>query len=204
MEQSINKKMQSVTVLQTASRLGILNDELWNLFYETGAEFLDRLSMRVRRKRTFDAQFKSMLIFPAFGDKDFTKVMAQIRHSPSFWFWWGVQLWSTCHQIHFRTKEDLEESLQHIDNLIPHFILKQVFMASKNLGAKKELQSYLKGKLLSLEVREIELRRKLEAGFNQDTFRSLALVENSIECTKNRINGKFKDERSELELKVER
>lgn len=139
MEQLINKKMQSVTVLETATRLGILNDELWNLFYESGAEFLDLLSMRVRRKRTFDAQFKSMLVYPFFCNMGFNEVMKQIRYSPLFWFWWGVQFWSTCHQIHFRTKQEFESSLQHIDNLIPHFILKRIFNGKQERKRKERV-----------------------------------------------------------------
>jgi len=37
-----------------------------------------------------------------------------------------------------------------------------------------------------------------------ETARILALVENSIECTQKRIDGKFKDPRADLELTIER
>jgi len=55
-----------------------------------------------------------------------------------------------------------------------------------------------------LKERRENLKKKLEAGFNIETARSLALCENSIACTRNRIAGHFKDDRSVKELKVNR
>lgn len=127
MKNAIEKNMNSAAICETANRLHMKGDELWQLFYNTGADYLDNLERRLHRKQVFDVMFKSFLHDKAFGEKTFPEVMNAMRVSPAFWFWWSVQLWSMCGQFVFRTKIQLEYNIQLNSALIPHFILKQIF-----------------------------------------------------------------------------
>ncbi len=127
MENAIRKNMQSEAVSAAINKLCLKDNELWQLFYDTGADYLDNLEKRLHRKRVFDLMFKRFLSIDGFGAKSFASVMKTIRISPAFWFWWSVQLWSRCNQFEFHTKTELIYHLQFNDALIPHFILKQIF-----------------------------------------------------------------------------
>lgn len=76
--------------------------------------------------------------------------------------------------------------------------LNKFSMANKNLSADKERQGYLHVKLQQLTQQKEKLEKELEAGFDMDTNRKLALVENSIACTVKRLEGKFTDPAADL------
>lgn len=127
MNNSINKTMDSVEVVEMASRLKLAENDLWNIYFETGTSYVDALERRARRKRIFDALFQPMLKNAEFGERSFADVMSTIRLSPVFWFWWSVQFWNVCHYTQPKDISDLINNLFDVDDLIPHFILKQIF-----------------------------------------------------------------------------
>lgn len=64
-------------------------------------------------------------------------------------------------------------------------------MADKNIAVIKENTRILRLKLERLEQQQETLSAELGKKFTVEVFRQLNLVEYSIECTKNRLTGKF-------------
>ena len=76
-------------------------------------------------------------------------------------------------------------------------------MSNKNIASSREAASLARQKLQELKARRDELETSLNTAFNMAQYRQLQLVNNSIECAKNRLDGK-KEPRCEFELKIER
>lgn len=64
-------------------------------------------------------------------------------------------------------------------------------MSDKNAEMRRMIAFNLKNKLASLREKQARLTIELEAGFTVEKFRQINLVEYSIECTQNRLEGKF-------------
>jgi len=75
---------------------------------------------------------------------------------------------------------------------------------NKNRTQTAELRRNLICKLQQLQQREESLEKELSSlpTFCMEKYRELQVVRNGIECTQNRIDGKFTDDRSEFEKKL--
>jgi hypothetical protein len=64
-------------------------------------------------------------------------------------------------------------------------------MSEKNIATIKENRHYLHNRMAMLLKKKTALEQQIATGFNVDVFRKLNIIEYSITCTKNRIQGKF-------------
>lgn len=138
MAYTILTQIETPQVKQAAKRLRLNADELVNIYFDSGIEYLDILQLRIRRKRTFDAMFRHLIShFPDFGKMGPHAAMQIMRTSPAFWGWWSAQFWCICRQGAFADQTELFYRLQFNDALIPHFVLKQIFHVKQNTNGQQ-------------------------------------------------------------------
>lgn len=77
-------------------------------------------------------------------------------------------------------------------------------MANKNIRQDKQLATYLRRRHQRLTERQSKLIKELEARFSVEKYQELNIVNNSILCCENRMNGKYKDVRGEFEVSIGR
>lgn len=75
-------------------------------------------------------------------------------------------------------------------------------MANKNMKANQQLMLVLNEKLQHLRERRKQLMHDLNEHFSVEKHRELNLVEYHIECTQNRLYGRFRDPRAEKEITI--
>lgn len=137
MKLTIEKTMLNASVVEASNRLRLSEDKLWNIYYNSGDEYLNCLQELIKRKRFFDALFGAMIGEPGFGKMNLVDVFSKIRKSTAFWAWWSSQFWSVCRENKFRDSTELFYRLQFNDSLIPFFILKHIFNGNQNLSSGK-------------------------------------------------------------------
>lgn len=123
MESTINKIMNSRNIAAAAKRYGLGNDEMWNLYYESGILFLECLKVRIKHKRVFDHVLKPFS--SQIGNMSLPEVFKMIEYSPSFWKWWANHLWCVC----YNCKGGIREMIYSViyDNVyFPNFTLKNI------------------------------------------------------------------------------
>lgn len=121
------KTLQTREIVKVAERLRLRGDELWNIWYDSGIEYLELLRQRIAHKPVFDAQFRALITLPGVASAGITEVFDTIRNSGLFWSWWAAQTWCICSEANLCDKTGLIYALQFNESLIPHFILKQIF-----------------------------------------------------------------------------
>lgn len=122
------KNIQHDSVAQVAKRLGMKPDAAWNLFIDSGINFLEVLQMRVRRKRTFDLQFRFMIDKTDIGDTPLATFFKTVQAAPGYWDWWASQMYFATRPGNGVTNAaTLAEVLNTIDITIPGFILNKIF-----------------------------------------------------------------------------
>lgn len=143
MDKLINTTIESPDVEQVAGALRLSNNQLWNLYYESGMEYLSLLAQRIKSKRFFDAQFRPMRTNRAFSRLSVSQALAAIRFSPSFWFWWATQVWSLCRRPdQFSDETELFYRLQFNSERIPTYILKRIFYEKNNDHAARTFRQH--------------------------------------------------------------
>lgn len=85
---------KSKPVTSIIDRYKLNEDEIWNIYYETGIEYINTLKQRVKRKRVFDRLFKPFVI--NIGDMMPSEVFRMIEFSSEFWNWWALNLYEVC------------------------------------------------------------------------------------------------------------
>ena len=136
MEQIIERNMRCRVIQNTASSIGINLEQTWDLFYESGSDYLDFLTVRMKKKRDFDTMFKSMLQKPGFGSFTPREIITKIRNSQVFWEWWSMQMWCICEHYSFTNKDELKSTLAFCDP-IPEFILTKIFYGKQKPQSTK-------------------------------------------------------------------
>lgn len=75
-------------------------------------------------------------------------------------------------------------------------------MSNKNVATVKENMGYLRNRMAMLEARRNQLQAEFDQSGNADTYRQLNVVEYSITCTNNRINGSFRLNRIDFGISI--
>ncbi|WP_297096447.1 hypothetical protein [uncultured Draconibacterium sp.] len=164
MELKINKKLRSGTLLHTACRLSVSENDLWEMFFESGCIYLEDLAEQIKRKRVFDALFKAFLNSPEFGEMLPCEVFNKIRFSPAFWFWWSVHFEMTCQNEFIESKQDLGNNLAMIDALIPNFILKQIFYGKQKPECRQRAAGVPACKTTTVRATPGKVRKEVGSG----------------------------------------
>jgi len=137
MEEIIQRTMKTEQVEDLMERLSLSPNQLTEIWFDSGIEFLEQIKKRISRKRVFDAQFKLLLRDSAIAEMTPEQMFGKIRISQAYWSWWATMLWILAGDIDVQTTTDLAYYLERNNQLIPLFILKKVFYGSKNVQGRQ-------------------------------------------------------------------
>lgn len=147
MKNSNDKTPQSDAVSKVAEKLHIKANDVWNIFFDSGANFLETLKIRIRHKRTFDLQFRFMLEKPGFGELNPTRVFSAIQNAAEYWDWWAAQMYFACRDgngVYDRTS--LLYALNFTEITIPGFILNKIFYGKQKHDGQPRIETTASGK----------------------------------------------------------
>jgi hypothetical protein len=142
MENQVKNAIYTGYIADVAAKLNMSEKETWNIYFDSGLNFIDTLKLRIRRKRTFDLQFRYMLDKPGFGKLSPIFIFNEIQKSPEFWHWWASQLYFACRDGNgVYNKTSLLYAVQFTDITIPGFILNKIFYGKQKHGAGKATEA---------------------------------------------------------------
>ena len=80
--------MNGKNIQAALTRLRMSEDELTELWYELGHDFLRGLKKRIQRKADFDQQFSALRKHVQFNQLTVSELFSKVEISNHFWNWW--------------------------------------------------------------------------------------------------------------------
>lgn len=115
------------TLQQLATATGINENKLTSIYYETGCNYIDELSQRIKDGKIFEIQFGRFIRTGMFHKMSIQSVFAVIQKSPIFWAWWLTNVaWMVEHSDKCNANS-LCAWLENCPLLIPETVINQIF-----------------------------------------------------------------------------
>ncbi len=127
---TVENALGTTSIEEARTRLGLSDNALLNLYFDSGIKYLEILKHKVTKKQVFDVMLRPIL--DRIGSMKPSEVFKKITYSPVFWAWWSAQLWCVCNEKQFNDATELFYRCQFNNAIIPPFILKQIFHVKQN------------------------------------------------------------------------
>lgn len=137
MENIIIKSISSKAVQDMAKNSRMKERDIWSLFFDSGADYLDQLQHRITRYSVFKAQFGELMSGITLKQSP-TETFRSILASPHFWNWWSTQLWRACYNFSNESKDEIYIRLMFNTSLIPQSTLEKIFANEKHQKISKK------------------------------------------------------------------
>lgn len=151
--------MKGRNIQQALVKVRMSEDELTELWYELGHQFLSDLNKRIRHKFAFDMQFSSLRKYEAFNGITVADLFGRLTTSVHFWHWWLNCLSYACNTI-VRLGNDKQGSERtYLINILRTVEYIPDYVITKTLGIhehKKRFSIRQIGDVATAEKRDVQ------------------------------------------------
>jgi len=125
----ISARIAAPAVRGVATKVAMKDDQMVNLWYESGCQYMDHLRLKVGRWSVFHEVFGDVMRRESFKKCTVTEVFARIQESPVFWDWWARVLKLICQELgsSILSRTDLEYYLNTYNALPCGWVIDNVF-----------------------------------------------------------------------------
>lgn len=125
----IEHRITGPAVRKVAVRVAMKDDQIVNLWYESGCLYIDRLRQQIRFADVYCTLFAQVLKRDSFRKTPISQVFIKIQNSVVFWDWWARVLKLICQEFSdsILTKKDLEYYLTAYNALPSGWVIDEIF-----------------------------------------------------------------------------
>jgi hypothetical protein len=125
----ITSRIAGPAVQSVAVRIALRDDQIVNLWYETGCHYIDHLLQQTRKSEVFYTLFTQVIKRESFKRTAISQMFSRIQESPVFWDWWARVLKLICQEFSdsILSRKDLEYYLTNYNALPSGWVIDEIF-----------------------------------------------------------------------------